>query len=136
MEAISYCPKCGAYIPDGADKCLACGFTNESPPITADRDSEDFLTKEIESDLIRIETGRKAVDDFLHSMYRRPDIDLDGILQKQYLTAKIGGETAQYFIGKADMELASTIYHTKEMFGKVATIEQGKKKIHLTLIER
>jgi thioredoxin reductase len=23
---MSYCKKCGAYIPDGQDVCLACGF--------------------------------------------------------------------------------------------------------------
>ena len=23
---MSYCKKCGAYIPDGQETCLACGF--------------------------------------------------------------------------------------------------------------
>lgn len=36
MEEISYCPKCGAYIPGGADKCLACGFTNKSLTVEPD----------------------------------------------------------------------------------------------------
>ena len=29
---MSYCKKCGAYIPDGQDVCLACGF-DEAPPM-------------------------------------------------------------------------------------------------------
>ena len=26
---MAYCDKCGAYIPDGQKKCLACGFDSE-----------------------------------------------------------------------------------------------------------
>ena len=32
---MNYCPKCGAYIPDGETKCLACGFD------TAEKKTED-----------------------------------------------------------------------------------------------
>ena len=27
--AMAYCDKCGAYIPDGQSKCLACGYDAE-----------------------------------------------------------------------------------------------------------
>ena len=28
---MSYCPKCGAYIPDGDTKCVACGYDTSRP---------------------------------------------------------------------------------------------------------
>ena len=41
-----------------------------------------------------------------------------------------------FYFGKADMEIGSTIYPTKDLFGKIVINEKGKNKFHLTLIER
>lgn len=34
MNEPTYCKSCGAYIPEGKKKCLACGFPIEIPPLT------------------------------------------------------------------------------------------------------
>lgn len=34
MNEPTYCKSCGAYIPEGQKKCLACGFPVEIPPLT------------------------------------------------------------------------------------------------------
>ena len=32
---MSYCTKCGAYIPDGQTRCLACGFDEAAAAVKA-----------------------------------------------------------------------------------------------------
>lgn len=34
MNEPTYCKSCGAYIPEGKKKCLACGFPIEIPSLT------------------------------------------------------------------------------------------------------
>lgn len=41
MAQVTYCKSCGAYIPEGRNKCLACGLPVEIPPLT-DRESENL----------------------------------------------------------------------------------------------
>ncbi len=49
---MSYCKKCGAYIPDGQDVCLACGFSEASEKKTQSGgsavDYETFRAEEAE----------------------------------------------------------------------------------------
>lgn len=44
MEEVKYCQSCGAYLPKGQKKCLACGF-----PIEAQKEERDPNTLEISS---------------------------------------------------------------------------------------
>jgi len=37
---MNYCPKCGAYIPDGDTKCVACGFDTARPQEKKEKSSE------------------------------------------------------------------------------------------------
>ena len=41
MAQVTYCKSCGAYIPEGRKKCLACGFPVEIPSLT-DSESENL----------------------------------------------------------------------------------------------
>ena len=38
MKPATYCKNCGAYIPDGKKKCLACGFPVDVPPLYMEGD--------------------------------------------------------------------------------------------------
>jgi uncharacterized membrane protein/ribosomal protein L40E len=39
---MNYCPKCGAYIPDGDTKCVACGFDTAEKKKEEPRSSYDY----------------------------------------------------------------------------------------------
>ena len=57
---MAYCRKCGAYIPDGQDACLACGFdeTAEKANAAASAAAYDFAGKTEED--IRAEEAARA----------------------------------------------------------------------------
>ena len=40
MTQPTYCKSCGAYIPDGKKKCLACGFPVDVPSLMAKEGKE------------------------------------------------------------------------------------------------
>jgi uncharacterized membrane protein/ribosomal protein L40E len=39
---MSYCPKCGAYIPDGDTKCVACGYDTSRPEEKKPEEKTDY----------------------------------------------------------------------------------------------
>ena len=140
MGEIRYCPMCGAYIPHDADKCLACGYSENAGEKT--ENNEYYAPWLRMSSATAYSAPTMPFVDMDLPVHKglvrvgKTDIDLDSILSKQYFSVKLGGSVFSCYIGKADMELGTTIYHSKEMFGKISLYEPGKKKIHLTMIER
>lgn len=172
MNESTYCKSCGAYIPEGKNKCLACGSPSpiaferkqcaldeakkriddepENIEMRALRDvsahfrSEldkikmqavmDSLAETIQEDLQQNKPLCFAAND--RHKKGKADIDLDRLLNQELFTVKIGGKVKWFYFGKADMEIGSTIYHTKDLFGRIVVNEKRKNKFHLTLIER
>ena len=61
---MSYCKKCGAYIPDGQDVCLACGFdeaAEKKQPKTASSSAYAYAPKS-EDELRREEELRRRAE--------------------------------------------------------------------------
>lgn len=172
MNEPTYCKSCGAYIPEGQNKCLACGSPS---PIAFERKQRtlDEAKKRIDDDIEMRALHdvsahfRSAVDqiqmqavtdslaetiqeDLKQNKPNKPlcfaandrhkkgkaDIDLDRLLNQEFFTVKIGGEVKWFYFGKADMEIGNTIYHTKDLFGRIVVNEKGRNMFHLTLIER
>lgn len=185
MNEPTYCKSCGAYIPEGKNKCLACGsitpfavdckekelqesnnvfdkLTKESnvtilknrqcssdltfsvngivinergQVLSVPSDFYDKVKLEVEEDLKQNKPLCFAANDrYKHN--KKADIDLDKLLNQELFTVKIGGKVKWFYFGKADMEIGGTIYHTKDLFGRIVINEKGKNKFHLTLIER
>ena len=44
MKPATYCKNCGAYIPDGKKKCLACGFPVDAPSLGGDINKVETTT--------------------------------------------------------------------------------------------
>ena len=134
MEEVRYCQSCGAYLPTGQKKCLACGLPIEA---TKTEDNTDAIeTTALEEDVFTVYADGKPLYDFIPKRKAKSDIDLDKLLSQEFFTVKIGGKVKWFYLGKADLEIGSTIYHTKDLFGKIVINEKGKNKFHLTMIER
>lgn len=134
MGEIRYCQSCGAYLPKGQKKCLACGLPIEA---TKTEDNTDAIeTTALEEDVFTVYADGKPLYDFIPKREAKSDIDLDKLLSQEFFTVKIGGKVKWFYLGKADLEIGSTIYHTKDLFGKIVINEKGKNKFHLTMIER
>lgn len=43
---MAYCVRCGAYMPDNADKCIACGFSESAAQAQAQADAERKAAEE------------------------------------------------------------------------------------------
>lgn len=126
MNESTYCKSCGAYIPTGQEKCLACGFPIEIPSLGGDKDKVETVP---------LDGVFYAISEKYYSK-GKPDIDLDKLLKQEFFTVKIGGKVKWFYFGKADMEIDSTIYHTKDLFGHISINQSGKQKFHLVMIER
>lgn len=126
MNESTYCKSCGAYIPEGRKKCLACGFPVEIPSLGGYKDKVETTPLDCVSYEIREKYYSKC----------KPDIDLDKLLKQDFLTVKIGGKVKLFYFGKADMEIGSTIYHTKDLFGHISVNHSEKQKFYMVMIER
>jgi len=233
MNPATYCKSCGAYIPDGQKKCLACGFPVDGLPRTA-KEIEDWINhgtrhfKPIENftgdrlysykgytfnekgqvlavpdddslpttklndtkwkfnaitgwreqhstpkseriELKRLEPLPKDDEDlFLNPaklMFRddyydsvieltnkvrqnikqleqklqepKPDIDLDDLLSKQFVTVNLGGNVLKCYLGcKPIMECVDNGFTVRTMSGEILTYNDTKHKISLELVEK
>ena len=129
MNESTYCKSCGAYIPVGQDKCLACGIPTVIPPL---------VDSEFES--MRSHAGWKRYCD-ASELQEKADIDLDALMDMTFFTVKIGGVISKYYFGDYprahflltdEIELGRTINGRIIRGGHVGT----KRKIDLELIER
>lgn len=127
MNEPTYCKSCGAYIPVGHKKCLACGFPVEIPPLT-DRDSESMRGH---SGWHRI----KYYDDCTEQ--EQADIDLDKVFSKTWFTVKFNGNTSTFYLGsKSTVVCEDCELSGRTIDGKIQRNIATKRKIKLTLIER
>ena len=126
MNKSTYCKSCGAYIPTGQKKCLACGFPIEIPSLGGDKDKVETVP---------LDGVFYAISEKYYSK-GKPDIDLDKLLKQEFFTVKIGGKVKWFYFGKADMEIGSTIYQTKDLFGHISINHSEKQKFHMVMIER
>ena len=129
MNESIYCKFCGAYIPTGQEKCLACGFPTEIPPL---------VDSEFES--MRSHAGWKRYCD-ASELQEKPDIDLDALMDMIFFTVKIGGVVSKYYFGDYPKSMCFPQYETE--FGRTINgciIRGGqvgpKRMIDLKLIER
>lgn len=129
MNEPTYCKSCGAYIPTGQKKCLACGFPTEIPPL---------VDSEFES--MRSHAGGKRLCD-ASKWQEKADIDLDALMDMTFFTVKIGGVVSKYYFGDYqrahflptnEIELGRTINGRIIRGGQVGT----KHMIDFKLIER
>jgi len=172
MEEVNYCKSCGAYIPKGKSKCLACGsltpfaFERKEKELQESKDVFDKLTKESNVTILRNrqcssdltfsvngivinERGQvlsvpsdfynkvklEVEEDLGYSLFRKADIDLDKLLNRELFTVKIGGEVEWYSFDKTELEIGSTIYSTRNLFEKIVKREGGKKTFRLIMSE-
>lgn len=126
MNESTYCKSCGAYIPEGQKKCLACGFPIEIPSLGVDKDKVETVP---------LDGVFYAISEKYYSK-GKPDIDLDKLLKQEFFTVKIGGKVKWFYFSKADMEIGSTIYSTKDLFGHIPVNHSEKQKFYMVMIER
>lgn len=129
MNESTYCKSCGAYIPVGQEKCLACGFPTEIPPL---------VDSEFES--MHSHAGWKRLCD-TSELQEKPDIDLDALMDMRFFTVKIGGVVSKYYFGDRpkttlfpmdEIELGRTL-DGRIIYGGICG---AKRIIDLKLIER
>ena len=64
---MAYCEKCGAYIPDGQSKCLACGFDGaEEERVVADDEFGTELYRHVNDRFGDVETHHDLGHFILH----------------------------------------------------------------------
>lgn len=129
MKESAYCKSCGAYIPVGQEKCLACGFPTEIPPL---------VDSEFES--MRSHAGCKPYCD-VSELQEKPDIDLDDLMDMRFFTVKIGGVVSKYYFGDYPKSTCLPQYETelgRTINGHIIRGAQAgaKRLIDLKLIER
>lgn len=122
MNEPTYCKSCGAYIPEGQKKCLACGFPAEIPPLT----DSDFESMRGHSGWHRI----KYYDDCTEqeSAY----IDLDRISNQTFFTVKLGGKVSSYYLGISPVIEREVCLVDRKTKSRI----ENKHIISLKLIER
>ena len=74
---MSYCTKCGAYIPDGQTSCLACGFdeaaekSSGSAAARKQKSGTGFSNMNSEELRRELEYQRKKKQENLNGMYHK-----------------------------------------------------------------
>ena len=151
MAQVTYCKSCGAYIPKGQKKCLACGAfvgkvdsTNitEGFKIYADgyelNERGEILS--VPNETLGTTIQNDTVINFaaaLHDMSQQVDVDLDKVFSKTWFTVKFNGNTSTFYLGSnpkvvcEDCELSG-----RTIDGRIQRNIATKRKIKLTLIER
>lgn len=127
MNEPTYCKSCGAYIPVGHKKCLACGFPVEIPSLGGDKDKVETVP---------LDGVFYAISENYYSK-GKPDLDLDKVFSKTWFTVKFNGNTSTFYLGSnpkvvcEDRELSG-----RTTDGRIQRNISTKRKIKLTLIER
>lgn len=126
MEEVKYCEQCGAYIPNGRGKCLACGAPVKLPHTSGDKESvEETVYYSTEA----------VFDEKRHE--EKVDIDLDSIFNKTCFTCKWRGETRMCHLGKPPIVVYEEIGDTmgRDISGRMYRCIM-KRKIHMCIIEQ
>lgn len=135
MAQVTYCKSCGAYIPEGQNKCLACGSLADFPSL--DGNPYSVKTTNLEKcQALLFELQMKEHADKEHA-----DIDMDALMDMRFFTVKIGGVVSKYYFGDRpkttlfpmdEIELGRTI-DGRIIYGGTCG---AKRIIDLKLIER
>ena len=140
MEEVKYCEQCGAYIPSGREKCLACGAPVKLPHTSGDKESvEETAYYNILSEQMLFQNGEAVFDEKRHvfAVKDKVDIDLDSIFNKTCFTCKWRGETQMCYLGKPPIvEYEEIGDHTgRDISGRMYRCIM-KRKIHMCIIEQ
>ena len=155
MNPATYCKKCGAYIPDGKEKCIACGFPADVPlALPKNDDFETLQTTTIDDTTVQVASCNGLSSEIIPRDYYKPvldasenfwseqkqqepkpDIDLDDLMGKTFFKVKLDGKVSKFYFGS----LPEIQINESEIFGR--TIDGSmircaiKRTIYLCLIE-
>lgn len=104
MEEPRYCEKCGAYIPQSEEKCIACGAGGSSLPTATD--SDVLQTTPLGSSVVTIPVDGAAIRAAVlgaRRCWEENVLDLDA-LKGAPTKAKLFGEVGEAYITETTLE--------------------------------